>query len=138
MSTLRIQKNIRAFLTRRKIVANALVERNIKLNILMNINLKDYTHEEMVSFIDDVANSSLTAQNYYLSRFVLNHIQIELFYHYCMAILQQQKNQSIRQIVFNKIEFVKILKNLLSKKQAARLLNLSASTLIQNGRLATL
>jgi hypothetical protein len=62
-------------LDKRKAIKIALAERNFKLHLLMNIKLTEFSAEETSTFVQQISKGTPDAKKYYLSRFVLNHIE---------------------------------------------------------------
>jgi hypothetical protein len=91
--------------------------------------LQGFSHEEIVQFIQATYSDSPSAKHFFLSRFVLGHIESEEFFPYCVEVLANHQNEDVRGMVFAHAEFVTAVGSLLAKGQAARLLDLSAEQL---------
>ena len=60
----------------------------------------------------------------------------EEFYLKCLDILSQKHNELLREIIFQKAEFLKVLEVKLYNKKAFKLLNLAAENLYNNQTLS--
>lgn len=115
--------------------AMALDRRDIRMALLLRVPLEGFSQEEVSGFIAATYNSPLPARNFYLARFVLGSLLKEELFPHCAKVLGDGGNETVRRLVFGQAEYLRVLKVLLGKGQAARLLDLSAEELAQGGQL---
>jgi hypothetical protein len=104
----------------------ALDRRDIRMALLLRVSLEGFSQEEVSGFIAATYNSPLPARNFYLARFVLGSLLKEELFPHCAKVLADGGNENVRRLVFGQAEYLRVLKVLLGKGQAARLLDLSA------------
>ncbi len=113
----------------------AVDRRQIRLALLLRTSLEGYSHQEVSSFIAAAYNSPLPARNFYLTRFVLGSLLSEELFPHCAQVLSDRANAEVSRLVFSQGEYLRAVKTLLGRGQAARLLDLSAEELARNGQL---
>jgi hypothetical protein len=113
----------------------AVHRRDIRLALLLRAPLEGYSHQEVSNFIAATYNSPLPARNFYLSRFVLGSLLSEELFPHCAQVLSDSSNAEVSRLVFSQGEYLRVLKTLLTRGQAARLLDLSVEELVEGGQL---
>ena len=135
LNALKVQKNIRAFLLRKTMIEQSNSDHQIKLSIIMNKEIEAKRCEEVFSLLGGLKQSSQSSRHYYYSKFIIKTMHREEFYLNCIDILSAKGNQKLKEDIFKREQFLKILETKLSNKQGFRLLNLSAEILYNSSNL---
>ena len=92
----------------------------------------------MGAFVEAAAVDSPSTKDFYLWRFVVGQLENPQWFAQCVQVLAGGENEVVRRRVFAGPAFLGALRRLLERGEAAKLLDLCAEQLAQQGTLAAI